>query len=349
LTPSDGAPGVPGVRMAAEMAEQPERLAGLVARRPEIADAVAPLLEGIAGSVVVARGSSDHAATTGRYLLEMATRRPASSASPSIVNLYGIDVDFTGHLVVGVSQSGRTAEIASYLARAAALGGRTVALTNDPASPLAHAAHAVVELGAGEELAVPATKTVTAQFVAFALIASSASGVSGFAGEAVWERLPGQVADVLADPAPMLELAEWLADAERLVTVARGPMAGASAETALKLEETCSLLATAISANDLRHGPIALASSGIRVLAFAHPGPAAPDVLELSADLSERGADVRLVGPVEGACCGWDPRVPEMLAPVLAVVRGQQLAHALALRIGRDPDHPVGLTKVTAT
>jgi glucosamine--fructose-6-phosphate aminotransferase (isomerizing) len=337
---------VRGERMASEMAEQPARLAALVARRAEVAERVGPLLEGIVGTVVVARGSSDHAATTGRYLLEMATRRPVASASPSLQTLYRVDVDFHGHLVVAVSQSGRTPEIATYLERAAARGARTVAITNDVSSPLAGAAQAVVELGAGEELAVPATKTVTAEMVGFALLAAAAGDDPG---DEIWADLPRHVGRALDDPAPMRALAAWLGDAQRLATVARGPMAGAAEEVALKLQETSSLFATAFSAADLRHGPIALASSGIRVLAFAHPGPVEDDVLELCGELASRGADVRLVGPVAGAVGGWDPGIPELLAPVLAVVRGQQLAYELAVLRGLDPDRPSGLTKVTAT
>jgi glutamine---fructose-6-phosphate transaminase (isomerizing) len=335
-----------GDLMAAEMAEQPQRIAALVARRAEIARDVRPLLSGAHGAVVVARGSSDHAATTGRYLLEMAMRRPVASASPSVVNLYGVDVDFSGYVVVGVSQSGRTPEIADYLAHAGRRGARTIAITNDPSSPLARVAAVVVELGVGEERAVPATKTVTAELVAFALVAA---GADDDVDDAQWEALPAQAARVLEDPAPMVVLAGWLATGRRLVVVARGPLSGAAAEIALKLEETSSLLATAFGANDLRHGPIALASSMIPVLALAHPGPAVADVLELCEDLSVRGADVRVLGPVRGAAAGWDPEAPEQLAPVLAVLRGQQLAHGLSLLLGLDPDRPAGLTKVTTT
>ncbi len=332
--------------MAAEMAEQPERLAALIARRHDVARRVGPLLEGIAGTVIAARGSSDHAATTGRYLLEMATHRPVASASPSIQTLYRADVDFSGYLVVGVSQSGRTPEITAYLERAAAAGARTVALTNDTFSPLAAIAHAVVDLDAGEERAVPATKTVTAELVGFALLASAAGADPG---NAAWGALPGQAARVLEDAAPVHRLVAWLEGVRRLATVARGLLTGASEETALKLQETGALLATAFSAADLRHGPIALASSGIRVLAFVHPGAAAADVLGLCNELRGRGADVRLLGPTAGAVCGWDGTAPEMLAPVLAVLRGQQLAYGLAVHQGLDPDRPFGLAKVTAT
>lgn len=140
------------------MAEQPDRLAALFARRSEIAAAVRVLVpEPLAGTVLVARGSSDHAATVGRYLLEIATRRPVASASPSIHTLYRADVDFAGYLVVAVSQSGRTPEIAEVLARAKATGGRTIAVTNDEASPLAQVADLLIPLDVGEERSVPAT------------------------------------------------------------------------------------------------------------------------------------------------------------------------------------------------
>lgn len=332
--------------MSAEMAEQPSRIADFIERREAVIDDVTPLLRGTIGTVVVARGSSDHAATTGRYLLEMSSTRPVASASPSIHTLYNTDVDFDGYAVVGVSQSGRTPEITSVLEHAARRGARTIAITNDPQSPLADAADAVVDLAVGVERAVPATKTVTAELVAFAMLAE-AFGMPLAPHD--WAFLPRQVAQVLDDEEPMRELALWLANAVRLATVARGPLSGASAETALKLQETSSLLAMAFTAADLRHGPIALASTGIRVLVFAHPGPAAADVLELATDLGDRGADVRVLGPVPGSIATWAADAPEAFAPVLAVVRGQQLALHLALILGLDPDRPAGLTKVTAT
>ena len=131
--------------------------------------------------------------------------------------------------------------------------------------------------------------------------------------------------------------------------MARGYLYGAAAESALKVEETTSILSTAFSAADLRHGPIAIASTGIPILAFAHPGPAAEDVQDLVVDLRRREASVRVVGPVAGSSAGWSVEAPEALAPILAVVRGQQIALDLARQLGRDPDSPEGLTKVTIT
>jgi glucosamine--fructose-6-phosphate aminotransferase (isomerizing) len=335
--------------MEAEMAEQPAALTALIGRREELAPRLRSCFEGgLAGTVIVARGSSDHAATCGRYLLEVATRRPVASASPSVHLLYGAEVDFSGYTVIAVSQSGRTPEIARVLERARASGGRTIAITNDAGSPLAAVADAVVCLGVGEEKAVPATKTVTGELVAFAIIAQAIGDVG--ISDRHFGALADQVEEVVADAEPCRELARWVSEVDyRLATVARGYLYGAAAECALKVEETTSILATAFSSADLRHGPIAIASSGIGILAFAHPGPAADDIRDLVADLRPRGASVRVAGPVPGSSATWSAEAPEALAPVLAVVRGQQLALELARRLGHDPDTPEGLTKVTIT
>ncbi len=346
---SESVPGPgPGRVMEAEMAEQPARLAALLSRRREVAEQVRKAVpKPLAGTVLVARGSSDHAATFGAYLLEMATHRPAALASPSVYTLYRAETDFSGYLVITASQSGRTPEIVEMAEHARQKGACTVAFTNDSGSPLARAAELVVDLGAGEERAVPATKTVTAELAAFVVVAS-ALGETGVTERAA-EELPGQVATILADTAPAEMLARWLAGADRIATVARGLLYGAAREVALKLEETTARFTAAFSAADLRHGPIAMAASGPSILAFAHPGPAQEDVTSLVAELRARGAAVRLAGPVEGSELTWSASAPEALAPVLAVVRGQQLALALARLTGRDPDSPPGLTKVTVT
>src|SRR4051795_7435863 len=142
---------MPGIRMRAEMDEQPDVLARLLSRR------VAVAAGSIAGVVIVARGSSDHAAVYGRYLLELATRRPVALAAPSLHTRYGARTDASGWLVVGVSQSGKTPEIVDVVQRLRASGGHAIAITNNADSPLAAAAEVVIELGAGEERAVPAT------------------------------------------------------------------------------------------------------------------------------------------------------------------------------------------------
>ncbi len=329
-----------GAMMAAEMAEQPGRLRDLLARSESILTQVRTLVPTpLHGITIVARGSSDHAAVYGRYLLEAVTGKPVSLAAPSLHTLYRIPADYRGQLVIAVSQSGATPEIVETLEALQRAGGRGLAITNDAASALAHAADATIALEVGDERAVPATKTVTGELMAFAILAC-ALGELPFAGEHL-NAVPAWVQAVLDDPAPAMEVDR------QLIVVARGYMYAAALETALKIKETCALLADGYSSADLRHGPIAAVTRGLPVIALSSPGRAADDIAELIGELRERGAKVLAVGP--GADVALPSGMPEALAPIAAVVRGQQLAYELALRLGLDPDRPTGLTKVTHT
>jgi glucosamine--fructose-6-phosphate aminotransferase (isomerizing) len=334
--------------MAAEMAEQPARLRHLLGRFDAIVErvrAVAP--SPLNGITIVARGSSDHAAVYGRYLLEAATGKPVSLAAPSLHTLYGVEVDYRGQLVIAVSQSGATPEIVRTLHALQDGGGRGLAITNEPDSPLARAAEETIELDMGEERAVPATKTVTGQLTAVAIVASALGRVPFTRGEL--DAVPGWVQAVLDDQGPAAAAAGALVGASQLIVVARGYLYAAALETALKIKETCSLLADGYSAADLRHGPIAAVTSGLPVVALCTAGPAASDVASLVEELRARHARVLVVGSGEAADVSLPADAPESLAPIVAVVRGQQLAHELALQLGRDPDSPAGLTKVTPT
>ncbi len=332
--------------MAREMAEQPARLRQLIERFDAIGEsarAVAPApLNGI---TIVARGSSDHAAVYGRYLLEAATGKPVSLAAPSLHTLYGVEIDYSGQLVIAVSQSGATPEIVRTLDALQNGGGRGLAITNDPESALAKTAGEAVALQMGKERAVPATKTVTGQLTAFAIIASALGRVPFTRGEL--DAVPDSVKEVLDDSGPVAAATEALVGASQLIIVARGYLYAAALETALKIKETCSLLADGYSAADLRHGPIAAVTRGLPVVALCAPGPAFSDIASLVDELRARGASVLVVGTGERADVPLPGEVPEPLTPILAVVRGQQLAHGLALRLGYDPDRPKGLTKVT--
>jgi glucosamine--fructose-6-phosphate aminotransferase (isomerizing) len=297
--------------------------------------------------VIAARGSSGHAATTGRYLLERATHRPVSLAAPSVATLYDTPLNYRGYLVVAVSQSGRTPEIVHLLERAQAAGGVGVAITTDAESPLGQAAHAVLDLQTGTEQAVPATKTVTAELAAFALLAEALSPM-GWASEGL-DRLPSTVQTVLSDPGPAEAAAEALGGTDRLLTVGRGLLYGPACEAALKIEETSGVFATGISAADLRHGPIAAARADLPVLALLAEGPACPDMRELLGELRDRGAAPIVAGDVPEAAVPLPAGLAEALAPVPAVVRAQQIALALSRRRGLDADAPAGLSKVTRT
>jgi len=330
-----------GERMEADMRAQPEVLRTLASSGPP---ALGPPPDGI---VIVARGSSDYAAIFGRYLLEGATGRPVALAAPSLQTLYGVEPRLEGWLAVAISQSGRTPEIATVLDRYREAGARTVAVTNDPDSPLAQSADAEVALGAGDEQAVPATKTFTAQLAAMALLAEALGPVPW--GAADWARLPQTVAEVLDDPAPADHAMTRLGDADELVAIGRGYLMPVALEAALKLREATGVRAEGWSAADFRHGPVTVARGELPLLAVSAAGPAAADVEELAAELESAGTPVLRLADREDADLPYPGDLAEPLRAVPAAVRAQQLALALARDRELDPDSPPGLHKVTPT
>jgi glutamine---fructose-6-phosphate transaminase (isomerizing) len=335
--------------MAAEMAQQPDVLRALAARRHELAAAVAGTVpRNLAGVVLVARGSSDFAAVFGRYVIEVACRRPVALAAPSLHTLYRAATDYSGYLAVAVSQSGRTPEIVTVLDHMKDGGARTVAITNAPGSPLAEVAETTIDLDAGAERAVPATKTFTASMLAFAVVASSLGDVPW--DEKDFDNVGAQAQAVLDDDEVARRVATELHFAEGLISVGRGYLFPVALEAALKLKETTSILADGYSAADLRHGPVAVVQRDFPVMAFSAPGPAEQDMDDLIARLSdENRARVFQARPADGVDLPLPQGVPEALVTIPAAVRVQQVAYHLAMRKGLDPDRPPGLSKVTAT
>lgn len=337
-----------GERMRAEMLEQPDALRRLADRFDEHVTAIRAVARSpLVGVVFVARGSSDNAAVYGRYLAELASGRPAGLAAPSLHTLYDTRAHYEGFLVAAISQSGATPEIVTVCRRLRNAGAPTVGIVNDADSPLADAVDAVVPIEVGPELAVPATKTVTGQMLAVAAVAA-AIGSAPFTSEQL-AAMPSAVESVLADPEPAVGLAGSWTGAERLFVVGRGLLYAAALEAALKIKETTGVLAEGISAADLRHGPIGVASGGVPVLVLDGGGPGRDD-LHAVADLArERGAPVALCSDVLGADLPLPDGVPEALAGFPATVRAQQLALAMADARGLEADAPAGLTKVTPT
>ncbi len=334
-------------RMQQEMDEQPAVLAALVERHDADAAAIAALVPRRPEAfVLLARGSSDNAATLGRYAIEAATGRPAALAAPSLLTRYGAAIDYRGVVVVALSQSGGTPEIVTAAERMRAAGGRVIAVTNDEGSALAAVSDLTLPLGAGPEVAVPATKTVTAQMLRVVQVAIALGALGSTADELT--ALPVAVAALLADGGRAESLARRWSTASGLLGAARGILLAAAQETMLKVRETSGVPAQATSSADLLHGPIASVSTGDPVLLFAGDAATDADLAGLEARLRAVGADVATCGP-EPASALPRPGAPPWLAPILATVRGQQLALALALGRGSDPDAPEGLTKVTPT
>lgn len=353
--------------METEINEQPEMVArlaaaGLDAYRDVCAAARA---SGVAFVLYVARGTSDNAAVYGQYLATTSAGLPSGLALPSAVTLYRQPIDFRRCLVVGISQSGETPDVAESVAYARSHGAFTVGITNNAASPLAAVADRVLTTEAGVERSVAATKTYTTQLAVLALLWAAWTDDEA-AAEALREEVPRAMRAGLAAKPQIAALADELKDASGLLVVARGYNLATSLEAALKLQETAAIPALPNSAANLMHGPIAVLQPGLSVLCFAPSGPAQASVLEVSALLRARGARVILVAPAGAAPAQPSPAmtagqpdpaldwirledVPESLSPLVAIIPAQLLACHLALVRGRDPDHPFGLAKVTLT
>jgi glucosamine--fructose-6-phosphate aminotransferase (isomerizing) len=340
--------------MAAEIAEQP----GAVARTLEALRPLRPELRRLAAGArlvtFIARGSSDNAATYGRYLCEILAGRPASLAAPSVATHYRAEMDLHGVLAVALSQSGETAEIVETLRWAREHGARTLAVTNGAASALGAIADLVLVTQAGPELAVPATKTYTAQLAALTEL-TAALGPDDPAFDAAQERVPAAIESMLAS-APMADaIAGELAGIASLVVSGRGFTYSTALELALKVKETCLLPAIGMSHADLEHGPIAVVGDGTPALLVAPPGgPVLSGITALAGLVAARGSHAYGIGgdrAFAAACAAVlpGPDLPEPLAPLALVVPGQLLVEALARRLGLDPDRPSGLTKVTQT
>jgi glucosamine--fructose-6-phosphate aminotransferase (isomerizing) len=343
--------------MAADIAEQPEVFARLL--EATYADAIAAVAARIVDRrprhvVFTARGTSDHAALYGAYLAEIRLGIPAGLASPSAVTIYGARPDLADALVIGVSQSGGSADLVEVVRAARATGALTLAVTNNPDSALAQAAELHIDVAAGHERAVAATKTYTAELFALLMLVEGIRAGDGSlpaAERSALSALPGLAVGLLDDPTPA-DIAGRYRFAARVVTTGRGYAYPTAREAALKLMETSYLPALAFSGADLLHGPLAMTAPDVPVLAVVGDGPAGAAMREVVTRLDERRADVVAIGPsaIDGVRLRIaTPQVDERYAPLLDILPLQRLALSLALARGEDPDAPRGLNKVTTT
>ncbi len=346
------APGRSGRLMAAEIAEQPDILANQLEVLPgPVAKVVNRIREVDPRFVMLAaRGTSDHAALFAKYLLEVRLGLPCGMASPSTLTGYHARPVLDGVLWVAVSQSGASPDLVESTQHAARGGALTLAVTNAPDSPLGSTAELHIDIHAGPERSVAATKTYTAQLMAMWLLVEAWRGADGAAARAV----PELVRQVLDSP-EIDKLAARYRFVDRIVTVGRGFSYPTARESALKLMETSYLSANAFSGADLLHGPLAMIDEDRPVLVIAPAGVGSDLLRPVLARLRDRGADTCLVGD-DGLASEYrvtsrvpTPSVAETLSPIVQVVPLQQLAHHIAVARHFDPDQPRGLSKVTET
>ena len=330
--------------MHAEAAEAAE-----VARRQD-AELAAPIrqlgerLRTLDPHVVItcARGSSDHAATFAKYLIETRLRTPVASFAPSTASIYGTAWrKLKGALFLAISQSGRSPDLLVSAADAREAGAFVVAIVNDPDSPLAGLADLAIPMLAGEERSVAATKSFIASLLVIARIVAE------------WAE-DRELSQALEQAPALLERAwalDWspalpvFREASNLYVLGRGLSLGIAQEAALKLKETCGLHAEAYSAAEVKHGPMAIVGADFPVLMLPPNDEAGEAFAPLADDFAERGAQVLRAGDTLPALTDAHPA----LMPIATILSFYRMTAALSLARGFDPDRPPHLQKVTST
>ena len=343
-----------------EILEQPAAARRFLDTQSGSVEAIAAAIRarGIDHVVIAARGTSDHAAIYAQYVLGVRHGLTAGLATPSVVSVYGADPRLERALVIAISQSGASPDIIAIVEAARRQGAPTVALTNDPSSPLADRADWTLDLSAGPELAIAATKTYTASLLAVAALSAAMTDdpAARRVDQAAVASVPEALTAMLAHEPTMERIARAHATADRLLVIARGFEYATAREWAIKIKELAHVFADPYSAADFEHGPVALVEPGVPVIAIVRAGPTAAGLTEqlarLRADLDARLTVVSDV-PDALALATWPVAVAapqaEWLAPIATIVAGQLHALHLTIARGLDPDAPRNIHKVTRT
>lgn len=339
-----------------EIAEQPEVAARFLSRQADPIAAIAASLRArpVRQVLIAARGTSDHAALYAQYVLGIRHRLSVTLGIPSIVSLYGVMPEVADTLVIGISQSGASPDVVAVVAAARAQGAATVAITNEPRSPLALAADRTIDLGAGPERAIAATKTYTTELLAIAAL--SAALADDPVDHAAVAAVPGVLAAVLSLEPSLARIASEQAGASRALVIARGYEYATAREWALKLKELARVFADPYSSADFQHGPLTLVERGVPILALVRGGAPAADLIALLRRLRDDfGAELMVLSD-RAAGLGlatWPVTLPggtpEWLGPIASIVAGQLHALHLTRARGLDPERPRNLHKVTRT
>jgi len=304
--------------------------------------------------VIAARGTSDNAATYAKYLIEIVAGLPVALAAPSVFTLYEATLKLSNTLVMGISQSGQGTDVVQVLSAARASGALTACITNSETSAITRVSDHVLLCNAGEEKAVAATKTYTTSLAVVALLVGTLAQRSDLLDSLA--QVPTMMQGMLSLKPTIECSAERYRYMAECAVLARGVNQATALEAALKLTETCYLVAKPYSGADFLHGPIAMVDNGFPCLLFAPDGKAYPSMYDLALKLKERGAELIVIAR--------DPRIldmattrlpvpvadiPELLSPMPYIVAGQLFAYYLSRARGVDPDAPRYLTKVTQT
>lgn len=338
-----------------EIHQQPDSLARLIEQETPVIQQLARAIRsrGITNVVIAARGSSDNAGRYAQYLLGAVNGLPVALTTPSLFSIYQHPPHFAPHtLVLGISQSGKSPDIVSVLAEAQHQGQLTAALTNDPDSDLAQVADHIIDLRAGEERSIAATKTYTGELLAVALLSTLLADDRDRLSSL--HEMPVRVQETLAMNAGIAPIAERYRYMDDCVVIGRGYNYASAFEVALKLKELTYTIAEPYSSADFLHGPLALIQQGFPAIVVAPAGALSQEMERFVHQLQEREAEILCISN-DPAILAYGhrqlplPNLPEWLSPIAAIIPGQLFAMHLAYAKNFDPDHPRGLRKVTET
>lgn len=337
-----------------EILQQPQVLQDMYRTNREPIRNVVKNLGPVKSIFVAARGTSDNAARYAKYVWGGLNHIPVTLATPSLFSLYQQTPDMENMLVVGISQSGQSPDLLAVIEEGNRQGCRTLVITNKANSPLAQSAQQVIDIQAGPEKAVAASKSYTAQLQTIAMLAAAWQE-----DEKPWreiEHIPSWGSEVLEQITPVREAAPRYRYMDCCVVLGRGYNYATAYEWSLKLKELTYVMADPYSSADFLHGPIAMVKAGFPVFAVAPRGAVYQDMLQLLKTLKhDHRVDLFLISDSQEALDVADTAVllpgdvPEWLSPIVSVLPAQIFCHQLAQEKGFDPDQPRGLSKVTRT
>ena len=336
-----------------EIYEQPEALRRLLSEESEHVGSIAALIRDFdpAFVLIAARGTSDNAARYAQYALGIECGLPVALAAPSIHTLYDVQPRMGRALVIGISQSGRSEDVRQVMDDARSQGALTISITNEPESPIAQAAANHIWLRSGEERAVAATKTYSAELMSVAMLVSALVGRADM--QLALASVPGHMQKTLALAGDMAGWIERYRYAEQYAVLGRGYHYCTAFEVGLKIKEMNGVTCEQYSEADFRHGPIAMVQQGFPVIVVAPEGKTFALMDDLLEKLQARGAERIVITDrpdVQAERRMMLPSgMPEWLTPICAIAPGQIFAMRLAETKGLPIDQPVGLTKVTVT
>ena len=339
-----------------EIMEQPDRMSALLDSQRSTVDRIAGEIKkrDIRYVFLAARGTSDNAGRYANYLFSAMNRLPLALATPSLFTYYKKPPTLANALVIGISQSGQSPDIVSVLDEGNKQGCLTVAITNEPDSPLANSASFVVDIQAGSEKAVAATKTYTAELMAIAMLSSAINN-----DETMWQELTG----VAEWARQALRLDESIAQAaqryrkiKHTAVLGRGFNYCTAFEWALKLKELTYVVAEAYSFADFQHGPLALVEPGFPVMVVSPLGAVSAPSLEMIGKLKNSfSAELVVISNDPSALelanspISIPADIPEWLSPMISIIPAQLFAYHLTVAKGLNTENPRSIQKVTET